>query len=149
VVVNCYTELEIKPATNPPMDRTTDTVTALLKATPGVSVATVFGSFARGRSDAESDIDVAVAGGRPLSAADKSRLIEQIALVTGRPVDLIDLSTANGPVLQQALARGRLVKCDDRALYARLILRMLYNQADDMPYRRRILEQRQRAWTRA
>ncbi len=124
-----------------------DTVTRLLRTMPQIRIATVFGSIASGRAGAESDLDIAVATDRPLSSANKIDLIERLATALGRPVDMIDLLSAQGPVLQQALARGRLIKCEDRALYARLLLRMLYNQADDMRYRRCVLEQRQRAWT--
>lgn len=131
------------------MNQIISAAAALFKQIPAIRFATVFGSVAEERARPESDIDIAVAGAAPLSAAEKTALIEQIATATGRPVDLIDLSVASGPILHQALTRGHIVKCDDRALYARLLLKMLYNQTDEMPYRRRILEQRQRTWTRA
>jgi len=115
---------------------------------PTIRLAIVFGSIADGRASAESDIDIAVATDKPLLTTEKIGLIERIATALGRPVDLIDLGVASGPILHQALTRGRIVKCEDRALYARLLLKMLYNQTDEMPYRRLILDQRQQAWTR-
>ena len=45
-------------------------------------------------------------------------------------------------ILKQALSKGVLVQNLDKALYARLIIRMLYNQADMMPYHYRILRER-------
>ncbi|SRR6266566_1752966 len=124
---------------------TTETV---LRQMPTIRLAIVFGSIADGRASAESDIDIAVATDKPLLTTEKIGLIERIATALGRPVDLIDLGVASGPILHQALTRGRIVKCEDRALYARLLLKMLYNQTDEMPYRRLILDQRQQAWTR-
>jgi predicted nucleotidyltransferase len=116
------------------MNHTIIAIAALLNSAPTIRFATVFGSVAEGRAGSESDVDVAIAANAPLSREEKISLVERIA-------------TTAGPILQQALTRGRIVKCEDRALYARLILKMLYNQADEMPYRRRILEQRQRTWT--
>ncbi|MBI2295911.1 MAG: nucleotidyltransferase domain-containing protein [Betaproteobacteria bacterium] len=116
---------------------------------PLVRLALLFGSAAGGKDRPGSDLDIAVAGDRALSAGEKTRLIEQLAQLTGRPVDLVDLQSAEGPILRQALTKGRPIHCADRALYARLIVRMLVDEADMAPYRRRILAERRKAWTGA
>ena len=73
-------------------------------------------------------------------------MIEDLALVVGRPVDLIDLQSVDGLILVQALTTGRVIYCANRNLYAELIIKMLYNQVDMMPYRELILEKRRKAW---
>ena len=49
-------------------------------------------------------------------------------------------------VILRILTRGRLIVCKDRSRYADLLLRMLYEEADYMPYYRRILSDRRDAW---
>ncbi len=77
----------------------------------GVVYATVFGSLARGTARADSDIDVAVSFGRPMSADLRMAMIGLIADEARRPVDLIDLETASPLILARALA-GREILCD-------------------------------------
>lgn len=51
----------------------------LLNAHPALKLAILFGSTAKGSARADSDIDIAVLGQHPLTAAEKTDLIEQIA----------------------------------------------------------------------
>ena len=81
-----------------------------------------------------------------LHTALKTTLIENLAEISGRPVDLIDLRVVSGPILQQVLTRGKLIYCSDRALYAELIRTMLFNQSDMIPYYDRILAERRKVW---
>jgi uncharacterized protein len=113
---------------------------------PEIRLAVLFGSLSRGRAQAHSDLDFAVAMARPLASVEKLKLIEGLALVVGRPVDLIDLQSANGLVLTQVLTTGKILRCTDHTLYAELIKKMLFNDADMMPYRRRILAERRKTW---
>lgn len=112
----------------------------------GIRVALVFGSLAKDRARQESDLDIAVAAPRPLSTEEKMEFISALAETYGRPVDLVDLQTASGLIAVQALTTGKLIHCTDRTLYAELIRRMLYDQADWAPYRERILAERRKAW---
>ena len=121
------------------------TLSALLGQHPGVELAILFGSVATGQAQWQSDIDLAISLGRPATAQERIELIEQIAMATGRPVDLIDLTQVGEPLLGQILARGQRVIGSDEA-YARLLSRHLIEQADFLPYRNRILEERRRAW---
>ena len=118
----------------------------LLARHSGIKLAILFGSLARGTEGFGSDVDLAVAADRPLGSEEKARLMEVVALLTGRSVDLIDLQTANGLVLREALVTGDRLLCRDRGLYAALIEKMLLDQADWAPYRRRILAQRRHNW---
>ena len=113
---------------------------------PSIVVAILFGSLATGRNRNDSDLDLAVASTTPLDPQTRLQLIEELAVGLGRPVDLIDLAQTHGPLLQQILTKGRLLICTDRTRYADLLLRVVYEEADVMPYYRRILAERRRAW---
>jgi|GEM_PF-309670 predicted nucleotidyltransferase len=117
----------------------------LLKEQGGVRLALLFGSVAEGKAVVESDLDLAVLMEQKISSELRMRLIGQIALISGRPVDLIDLSVVGEPLLGQILKKGeRLLGSDGE--YGRLLSKHLFDQADFMPYRKRILAERRAAW---
>ena len=118
------------------------TIKTVLKRHPHISLAILFGSHASGRTTASSDLDIAVAASRPLSAAEKMALIDDLALQFGCPIDVVDLMAVSGPILQQALCKGRILLKKRSGLLAHLMLKMWYNQADFMPYYNRILRER-------
>ncbi|MBK9306020.1 MAG: nucleotidyltransferase domain-containing protein [Nitrospira sp.] len=122
------------------------TITEVMTRHPSVVLAILFGSTAKDRARNDSDLDIAVATTTPLTPQTHIAVIEDLALAVGRPVDLIDLDRAHNPLLRQILTRGRKVLCHDRTRYAELILRMVYEEADVMPYYRRILSERRKAW---
>lgn len=111
----------------------------------GIRLAILFGSLAKGRATPESDLDLAVQMDVPLSAETKMALIGDLSQAMGRPVDLIDLCVTGESILGQILKYGvRLLGSDTD--YAELIKRHLFDEADFMPYRRRILAERRLAW---
>lgn len=124
------------------MTTTQQQITEALTDFSEIRVAFIFGSFATNRQTPESDLDVAVAFEKPLAASDKISLIDALAIRSGRPVDLVDLQTASGTILREALTHGRLLLCRDRNMYASLILRMWYDTADILPIFRSAQEKR-------
>jgi predicted nucleotidyltransferase len=118
----------------------------LLAHHSAITMAFLFGSMATGRARFDSDLDLAVAAATPLTPQARLDLIEDLAMVFGRPVDLIDLDHLHGPLLHQILTQGKLILCKDRTRYADLLRRMVYDEADFMPYYRRILADRRKAW---
>lgn len=108
----------------------------------------VFGSLGAGREKPHSDLDIAVLAERPLSAERRMQLIEGLARATGRPVDLVDLKTAGVPITRTAVLGGRVVFRRDTAAYPSQVSRMLFDSADFLPYRERMLKQRRDAWIR-
>ena len=122
------------------------TIGQVLARHPSIVVAILFGSLAAGKSRNDSDLDLAVASTTPLSSQTRLQLVEEVAVGLGRPVDLTDLAQTHGPLLQQILTKGRLIICTDRTRYADLLLRVVYEEADVMPYYRRILAERRHAW---
>jgi predicted nucleotidyltransferase len=127
-------------------EATLKAITQVLRRHLWVRAAWVFGSMADGRVRPGSDLDVAVLGDRPLQAEQKSILIRRLARAIGRPVDLVDLQAAHGPVVGEILRHGKRLFCDDPALYAEQVKQWMFDRADWIPYRQRILETRRRAW---
>ena len=112
---------------------------------PGIQLAILFGSLATGKGDKESDLDIAVDAGRRLNANEKTSLIGELARQTGRPVDLVDIQSIGEPLLGQVLRYGKRILGSDRH-FARVLSRHLFDQADFLPYRNRILAERRQAW---
>lgn len=118
----------------------------VLAGFPSLVLAVLFGSSASGKQRPDSDIDIAVAAHQALTASEKMAIIEALAERTGRPVDLIDLKGVAEPLLGQIVRHGRRLLGSDNA-YGQLISRHLFEQADFMPYRSRVLAERRAAWT--
>ena len=117
-----------------------------LQQFPQISLAVLFGSAALDRQRPNSDLDIAVAANRPLTASEKIAIIGVLAERTGRTIDLVDLSGVAEPLLGQVVRHGRKIQGSD-TLYGELISRHLFEQADFMPYRSRLLAERRVAWT--
>ena len=116
----------------------------MLNRHPEIKLCIIFGSIASGKGSLNSDIDIAIAADQPLSSDRRLELLEELSTATNHEIDLVDLMTAKGLILNQALSTGIVVQNKDKSLYADLISRMLFNQADMMPYYDRILRERRR-----
>lgn len=111
-----------------------------------VTIALLFGSVASGSNRPESDTDIAVLAKTELSSAFKKSLIEQISLITGTAVDIVDLRKAGQPLLGQIICNSKRLKGSNSDLAA-LYSRNAIDAADFMPYVSRTLKERQIAWT--
>ena len=118
----------------------------VLATHPETELAYVFGSVAQGRARPDSDVDVAVQMPKPLDSALRMQLIEELALATGRPVDLIDLQTVGEPLLGQILKHGKRI-AGDKTAHVAMMSRHVYAMEDFVPYVTRMLEERRRLWT--
>jgi uncharacterized protein len=122
-----------------------ETILAAISTQPDIGLAILFGSLAVGKGRVESDLDLAVDAGRRLTASEKMVLISELAGRTGRPVDLVDIHAVGEPLLGQILRHGKRILGSDKH-YANLIRRHLFDQADYLPYRNRILAERRQSW---
>lgn len=80
-----------------------------LSDNPDLLLAMVFGPTADGRQRPDSDIDVAVYPRKKLESRKRQLLVDEIAIATGRAVDLIDLTHVDGALLRQILRTGKVV----------------------------------------
>jgi len=117
----------------------------VLAGFPELILALVFGSVAKGLQRIDSDLDIAVVAKQALTVDEKIVIISALAEKTGRPVDLVDLKVVGEPLLGQIVQHGRRLLGSDGE-YGRLISRHLFEQADFMPYRNRILAERRATW---
>lgn len=127
------------------MDELARQLREVLERHGGIRLALLFGSVAKGAAGFESDLDIAVDAGHALGVEEKIALIEELAMLTGRPIDLVDLTTVGEPLLGQILAANKRI-IGDNTRYANLTLKHIYNMEDFVPYQRRILEERRQVW---
>jgi uncharacterized protein len=111
----------------------------------GVRMAMLFGSCAKGTARPDSDLDLAVDAGRVMTADQRLALTVELAALTGRPVDLIDLRTVGEPLLGQILQYGQRISGTDQA-QAQYLTKHLIDVADFVPLQQRILQERRQAW---
>lgn len=116
----------------------------ILRVVPGLRLAILHGSAAIGKMRADSDVDIALLFDHPLNAETKMKLISHLELELHRNVDLVDLYSLSGTILKQVLRKGRVLIQTTPGSRAELIRKMIYNQADMMPYVSRTLIERQR-----
>ncbi len=116
----------------------TGAILAAIDTQPRIRLAILFGSLAVGRERVDSDLDLAIDAGRRITTDEKLVLITELAKRTGRPVDLVDLHVVGEPLLGQILRHGKRL-LGGGTCYADLIRRHLFDQADYLPYRSRIL----------
>lgn len=121
------------------------TLQKVLERHPRVRLAMLFGSLESGMALPDSDLDLAVDSGTPMTADEKVALIDDVASAIGRPVDLIDLQTAGEPLLGQVISHGRRILGNDTH-FAELIRKHVFDEADFMRYKTRILSERRQAW---
>jgi predicted nucleotidyltransferase len=122
-----------------------ETLKKALQAHSGLRLALLFGSCALGTQRLDSDVDVAVDMGEVMAAEQHVSLISDLALATGRAVDLIDLRTVGEPLLGQILQSGRRIG-GEHAVHAQYITRHVMDVEDFVPYQERILRERRQAW---
>jgi predicted nucleotidyltransferase len=120
----------------------------VLHTEQGLKLAILYGSAATGKLRADSDVDIALLLDCPLSAERKMKLISRLERELQRDVDLVDLFSLSGTILKQVLSKGRVLIQTKPGELAGLVRKMIYNQADMMPYVSRTLIERQRRFIR-
>lgn len=118
------------PAMNPAQ---LETLRQTLARCEGMKLAILFGSLASGSGGPDSDLDLAVAMAGPMDASARQSLADLLADTLGRPVDLVDLSTADGTLLGQILRHGMVLHSASPGMLGRLHERFLDWQNDFAP----------------
>ncbi|MBI2096495.1 MAG: nucleotidyltransferase domain-containing protein [Candidatus Taylorbacteria bacterium] len=98
----------------------------------------LFGSKARGTAGKQSDTDVAVLAGRPLTLEEKNALLEKVAerlAVSGERIDLIDLYDAPPLLAHQIGETGTLIE-GTRFDFNRFRIRAWKHYLDTAKFRR-------------
>ena len=119
-----------------------DKIINVLKEYKEIKLAILFGSASKGKQREWSDIDIAISGNKAI----KSSLLADIQLALEKnleqPVDLLDMQVINGIILKQVLNSGKVLIKTDPLIYAALMKKMVYFDADMLPGIRYILKKR-------
>ncbi len=119
-----------------------ETIREYFRNDDSVKLVVLYGSFAEKREKTGSDVDIALAGDSPLSSGRLAALNVSLAALIQREVDIVDLNRIGGTILTQVLTKGIVLKKKDVNLYAELIKKMLYFEADMAPNIRYIFDYR-------
>ena len=112
-----------------------------------VEMAILFGSFAKGTENSQSDLDLAVqlASGKTMLAKEKLNYLEQLGMLLETNIDLIDLKKVGQPLLSQIIKYGKLLK-GSQTRYVELAIKNINTTQDFMPYIERMLTERRNRW---
>lgn len=110
-----------------------------------IRMAIIFGSLAKHKATFNSDLDIAVLVEKKMTPELKLNLINTLACLVGRPIDLIDLGDVGEPLLGEILQHGKMI-VGNATLKGNLLTRHLIDLADFVPYQTRILDERRNAW---
>jgi predicted nucleotidyltransferase len=111
-------------------------IAALRAALAGapVRLAILFGSVARGRTRADSDVDVAILPRDPdLQLREELKLQAQLERACRREIDLVRMDRADTLLAWQIARHGVVLKADPPAEYARFVMRAAADYLDAQP----------------
>lgn len=95
----------------------------------------LFGSTARGRAHAQSDVDVAVRASSRCDFDVLDAIERDVRAVVGRAADVVDLRTAP-PLLAGRIARDGVLLTGDPKAFARLRMELIARHLDFLPFLR-------------
>lgn len=97
-----------------------------------INTAIVFGSFAKGRMHADSDIDIAILLRRKIPDVfdHQAKLSIDLEHLMGREVDVIILNTASPHLAFRATREGKIIYQRDQRIWSQFIVRNLRENED-------------------
>ena len=107
-----------------------------------IKIATLFGSAFKNRLTKKSDIDIGIAGDNELSFEFKNEVMLKLSLSLSKEIDIVDMNSVSGTILEQALCSGITIKKDSPQILAFLMKKLWYHKADMMPLINRIKKSR-------
>jgi len=128
-----------------PDDKKIRQLERVLEQDSEIRLAVLFGSYAKKTARPESDIDLAIKLDTPLTENKKMQLVQLMAQIFGRAVDLVDLRNVGVPLLGQIIKYGKLIKGTKQDITEQA-LRNVYANEDFLPYVKRALQVRRERW---
>jgi predicted nucleotidyltransferase len=122
------------------MDVITQEIREFLDKRGEVSLAFIFGSFAEGRLNKESDVDIALLFRVEPDISTLTDIMNGISDIVKRDVDIVVLNNASPIIRMQVLRKGRLLKKVDERIYCDFYLRTV-KEYDDIKIIRRAQEE--------
>ena len=112
----------------------------ILDKKPEVQLCLLFGSASGNKTGIDSDIDIAIGGGKPFSPQYLADLQLAFTDQFGVDVDLLDLSRLNGLILREVITNGTKVVNKKPDLLAQYVKKMLFYNEDMFPNYRMMLK---------
>lgn len=89
----------------------------------------LFGSYGKGQSREESDIDIAYLSDKEIGSYDNFLLAQEMAGLLGPDVDLLNLNMASTVMKAQVISSGKVVYCADELRRMHFYMRTLKEYA--------------------
>ncbi len=97
----------------------------------------IFGSYAKGNNNANSDLDIAVLLNNDYDPMDKLSLIGDLTSIFKRDdIDLVILNSANSVLKHQVIKYGKLIFMENEDIKVNFEVRVLKEYMDMEPFRR-------------
>lgn len=97
----------------------------------------IFGSYAKGNNNANSDLDIAVLLNNDYDPMDKLSLIGDLTSIFKRDdIDLVVLNSANSVLKHQVIKYGKLIFMENEDIKVNFEVRVLKEYMDMEPFRR-------------
>lgn len=112
-----------------------------------ICLAILFGSYAKGTTNQNSDIDLGIQllSGKALVTEQKLDYVMQLGELLSAEIDLVDLTTVGQPLLSQIMQYGKLLKGTPTD-YTQLAITHINTAQDFLPYVERMLVARRHRW---
>lgn len=112
-----------------------------------IETAILFGSYAKGTENDQSDMDIAVqlSSGKTITAKEKLNYLTELAKLLGIDIDIIDLNKVGQPLLSQIIKYGKRLK-GSQTHYVELVIKNINTTQDFTPYIERMLSERRKQW---
>lgn len=107
-----------------------------------ICYALAFGSILENRFHKNTNIDLAIVGTKKFSFDTILNWKVELESLCQRQVDLVDLKSVSGAILQEALVKGRELLLNDSSVKLQMLQKMIYDQADFQPMVKRMLKER-------
>ena len=108
-------------------------VQATLETFPEIELCVLFGSVARGRLGAHSDIDIGIAAQSPLDVDRLCLISATFSRNLHKEIDLLDLKVTHGLILSEAMTKGIVEHCSNRDQLYQLMKEVVYFNEDFRP----------------
>lgn len=109
-----------------------------LNRVPYVHLAIIYGSTVSGTLKPSSDIDLAIATGKKITSNEKIEIFHLMSEGLPLAIDLVDLQTTYGLLLNQIMISGKILKNTRPIIRAKLLTRMLTEKEDWLPIQEKI-----------
>jgi len=119
-----------------------DQIQHWLSVHPEIELCMLYGSFAQGTAHEKSDVDLAIMLNHPLSYDERIDYAQSLGSLLNRQIDLVDLSTAHGLILKEIISMNCFLGKKNEELFANLLKKLWFEEADFGPIRDKILEER-------